>query len=335
MPAFLCPHCAQRFEAPTEWAGRFQDCPHCRRPVRVPAARSGVAGEEATATLVQTLLRPPEGPGELGRLGSHRVQKILAVSGLSVVFQAESLESGEPVALKVLLPALLGVTDHRERFLREARILAGLSSRHVVRLLQVSEDRDVPYMALELLYGETLARRLERVGRLPVREVLRTGREAAEGLAAVHAQGVVHRDINPANLWIETPSGRVVILDFNLALSFEGEEAPLQGVLAGTPLYMAPEQANNKPLDPHSDLFSLGCVLYQMCTGEAPFRRPDTLATLLAITLKDPRPLEEINPEVPPALAQLVRQLLEKDPADRPASARAVADALAAIERGA
>jgi hypothetical protein len=151
-------------------------------------------------------------------------------------------------------------------------------------------------------------------------------------LAAAHARNLIHRDIKPANLWLEAGQGRVKILDFGLA-RVAGDDTHLTqtGVVVGTPRYMAPEQACGEKVDQRSDLFSLGCVLYRMSTGELPFQGPNTIAILQAVALGEFTPVREVNPQVPRALADLVMKLLAKDPKDRPSSARAVADALRSI----
>jgi hypothetical protein len=227
---------------------------------------------------------------------------------MGVVFRAEDPQLGRPVALKALLPGMAAIASARERFLREARAAAALKHDHVVTIHQVGEDRGVPFLAMELLEGEPLDARLQREGGLPVAEVLRIGRETAEGLAAAHARGLVHRDIKPDNLWLEsrgeegpsTGRSRVKLLDFGLARAAGGESHLTQsGLIVGTPEYMAPEQAQGGPVDGRCDLF-----------GQ---RGRDA-------------------PGVPPALSELILRLLAKEPEGRPASAAAVVAALAALE---
>jgi serine/threonine protein kinase len=183
---------------------------------------------------------------------------------------------------------------------------------------------------MKLLLGESLEDRLNRQAPLPVDEVLRIGSEIAEGLAVAHERGLIHRDIKPANIWLEEGRDRVKIVDFGLARTWgEDTRVTQTGYLVGTPAYMAPEQAEgDTPVDFRADLFSLGCVLYRMATGELPFKGKHTMAVLLALATKTPRPPREINPALPSAFDALVRHLLEKEPADRPQSAREVVAAL-------
>src|SRR5262249_27717391 len=155
------------------------------------------------------------------------------------------------------------------RFLREARAVAALKHHHIVTIYQVGEDRGVPFLAMEFLEGEPLDARLQRETRLAVPEVLRIGREIAEGLAAAHERGLIHRGIKPANVWLEGEKGVAKLLDFGLARSAgDGTQLTTAGAIVGTPAYMAPEQATGGGVDARCDLFSLGCVLYRLCTGE-------------------------------------------------------------------
>jgi serine/threonine-protein kinase len=300
--------------------------------VDVGADRSG---EVEPAPSYAGLLSPPQASGELGWLGLYRVVKVLGQGGMGVVFQAEDSQLRRAVALKVMLPEVAANRAARERFLREARACAALKSDHVVTIYQVGQDRDIPFLAMELLQGQSLQEQLTPGGPLPVPEVLRIGREVAAGLAAAHAQGLVHRDVKPANVWLEAPAGRVKLLDFGLARP-GGSRADLTqtGKVLGTPEFMSPEQARGQPLDARSDLFSLGAVLYTLCSGAKPFQGTTVMAVLTALAVDTPVPVRERNPDVPPALAELVARLLAKDPAARPTSAGEVVGALAAIEAG-
>ena len=260
--------------------------------------------------------------------------KILGAGGMGVVYQAEDSHLKRAVALKVMKPALAASDSARRRFLREAQAAAAIEHDHIVSIYQVGEDRGLPYLAMQLLKGETLHERARREGRLPVAEVLRIGREIASGLAAAHRRGLVHRDIKPPNIWLEAGTGRVKILDFGLAREAGGEaDVTQRGVIVGTPAYMAPEQATGQVIDARCDLFSLGCVLYRLCTGQLPFHQANAIAVLVAVANDQPPSPPQLNPEVPQPLSDLVMHLLAKDPADRPLSADMVVDALAALER--
>jgi serine/threonine protein kinase len=302
-------------------------------------------------------LAPPQTPDEIGRLGPFRILKVLGAGGMGVVFKAEDPQLGRAVAIKAMLPALAVSPSAKQRFLREARATAAIKHDHIVSIYQVGEDRNVPFLAMEFLEGEPLDNRLKRDGKLPPAEVLRITREVADGLAAAHERGLIHRDIKPANIWLEAIAERgtrnaelkktgsefraprfafrVKILDFGLARATADESHLTQtGAIVGTPAYMAPEQANGTNPDARCDLFSLGCVVYRMCTGQQAFKGNDTISTLLAVATQEPTPVQQLNAEAPPALAELVMKLLAKDPAKRPQSAAEVIEAIQAIEAG-
>jgi len=328
-------------------------------PAAMPAKVPGQAGQDSmsdssgqtNAAAAQGLtpeltefLAPAQAPDELGRLGPYRVLQVLGAGGMGVVYRAEDPLLQRAVALKAMLPGLAASGAAKQRFLREARAAAGLKHDHIVAIYQVGEDRGAPFLAMEFLEGESLDERLKRQGKLPLAEVLRIGREVADGLEVAHAKGLIHRDIKPANIWLEKlpgdrrssgPRYRVKILDFGLARATADDSHLTQsGAIIGTPAYMAPEQAQGKGVGPRSDLFSLGCVLYRMCTGQPAFRGSDSISTLVAVATEDPPPPRAIDPGLPPALSDLVMRLLAKKPEQRPASAAEVAERLDALARG-
>jgi hypothetical protein len=213
--------------------------------------------------------------------------------------------------------------------------MARLDHEHVVPVYEAAEDPTarVAYLVMPFLRGEPLDVRLTRDGQLPTAEAIRIAREAAEGLQAAHDRGLIHRDVKPSNIWLDR-RGKVKLLDFGLAHVGDADvELSQEGRVVGTPAYMAPEQANGQPVDARADLFSLGCVLYRMATGKSPFGGPTSIATLYSITTVPPPDPQSINPALPAELADLIRRLLARDPADRPASAGAVARELADLER--
>jgi urea transport system substrate-binding protein len=268
-----------------------------------------------------------------GRFAHYEILGLLGRGGMGAVYQAEDTRLRRLVALKVMHPALTAQLPARERFLREARAMAAVRSDHVITIYEVDQVEQVPYLAMELLQGQTLEEWLKARGAASVGEIVRIGREIAAGLAAAHARGLIHRDIKPANVWLEAPIDRVKILDFGLARPADNRTALTRtGDVVGTPHYMAPEQARGEPVDGRSDLFSLGVVLYRLCTGELPFRGDSVMAVLTALAVDEPAPIRECNPQIPPELDRLVMQLLEKDPGRRPAAAVQVVDVLAALD---
>jgi len=285
-------------------------------------------------------LAPSQGPGELGRLGSFRILKVLGHGGMGVVFQAEDTHLKRAVAVKAMRPEVAKKTTARERFLREARAAAALVHDHIVAVYHVGEEGGVPYLVMPLLKGASLENFLKKkqgdqAGTpLTLGQILKLGREIAKGLAAAHAVGLIHRDIKPANIWLDaTTGGRVKILDFGLARGGSDDPHLTQsGAIVGTPAYMSPEQAGGQKVDPRTDLFSLGCVLYRLCTGQLPFKGDTTMATLLSVMQDNPRPVRDINPAIPQPFSDFVMSLLAKEPAGRPASAKEVVSALQTLE---
>jgi hypothetical protein len=248
---------------------------------------------------------------------------------MGVVFRAFDTKLHRVVALKALAPQLATSSAARQRFVREARAAAAVTHDHIIAIHAVEDAGPVPYLVMQFIDGPTLQKKLDRTGQLPLKEILRIGLQIAEGLAAAHRQGLVHRDVKPANILLENGVERVKLTDFGLARAGDDASLSQSGVVAGTPMYMSPEQADGLAVDFRSDLFSLGSVLYAMCTGRPPFRAPSAMAVLKRVCEEMPRPIREINPELPPWLGDLAARLHAKAPADRFASAREVADLLA------
>jgi hypothetical protein len=293
--------------------------------------------DEAAQSPVQ-FLAPAQAEDEMGRLGGYRVLKILGRGGMGVVFLAHDPNADRQIALKVMLPDVAQKPEARERFLREARATAGIEHDHIVPLYHVAEDNGVPFLTMPLLKGMTLEDWLKQreKSKEPVElaQILRIGQEMAQGLAAAHERGLIHRDIKPANVWLDAGANhRVKILDFGLARPADDASLTQPGMIVGTASYMAPEQARGLAVDARADLYSLGCVLYRLCTGRLPFGGPDAMSVLIAATTEQVPEVRELNPDVPAPLAELIMQLLAKKPDDRPASARDVAGILQALER--
>jgi serine/threonine protein kinase len=318
------------------------------RPLRAHLAECAACRDQVAPTKPaanpaahREYLRPPEGPDELGRLGGYILRRVLGEGGMGIVFEAEDAALHRPVAVKVLKPSLCN-ESFRKRFVQEARIAAALPHDHIITIYQAGEDNGVPFLAMERLHGESLEDRLRRDRWLPLAEALDVARQVADGLAVAHRRHLVHRDIKPDNVWLATdgPGGpflRVKLLDFGLARSIQGDaNLTTQGMILGTPNYMAPERLRGLPVNERADLFSLGCVLYRSLAGVAPFDGDarNTGQVVAAVLQQEPTPLAEKAPGVPPGVVQLVDELLAKNPADRPASAKAVAKRLRNLEFG-
>jgi len=275
-----------------------------------------------------SFLSSPQGPDELGRLGSYKIMKLLGAGGMGLVFEAEDTLLRRQVALKVMKPEIAIKANHRQRFLQEARSGAAIPHDNIATVFQVGIENNVPYLAMQFLQGESLGSRLHRDGKIPIEESLRIIREVASGIAAAHETNLIHRDIKPDNIWLESdgqgrPWKRVKILDFGLATSVSNTEEGTSdsGMIMGTPHYMSPEQARGLPLDHRCDLFSIGCVLYQMISGELAFKGDNTLKIMNSLALHEPKPLNLIDSSVPTKVVELVQNLMRKKASERIASA--------------
>lgn len=259
----------------------------------------------------------------LGTLGDYRLLRLVGAGATGVVFQALDMPLDRLVALKILRPSLGPIS--RQRFLAEARSAASIEHANVVTIFQVGQTDQLAFIAMPWQPGETLAAKLDRGESFDETLIRKWVAEIAAGLHAAHGQQLVHRDIKPANIWITEDDQNVRILDFGLArIADETPGLTATGMLAGTPNYMSPEQARGQELDGRSDLFSLGCVLYQLLTGRMPFGGPNILATLQAIVSHEPTPpcltltWSKFHSR---DLSDLAMCLLEKQSDNRPQSA--------------
>jgi len=275
-----------------------------------------------------TFLAPSDNPAMLGRLGEFEVLEFIGRGGMGLVLKGYDHELNRFVAIKVLRPHYAEHAAARQRFSREAQAAAAVVHPHVVAIHAVDSAHQPPYFVMSYVPGESLQQRLDRAGPLDIAEVLRISQQVAEGLAAAHGQGLIHRDIKPANILLERNVERVLLTDFGLARAVDDASLTQSGVITGTPQYMSPEQARGESLDPRTDLFSLGSVMYAMLAGHPPFRADSAYAVLRRINEDIPRPLREINPNVPDWLEAFVNCLLKKRPEDRWQSAKQVADLL-------
>lgn len=275
-----------------------------------------------------SFLEPALYPDLLGRLGRYDVEHVIGAGGFGIVLKAHDSELRRVVALKVLAPHLMSSAAARQRFAREAQTAAAIVHEHVIPIYDVVNTDDQCYLVMQYIAGESLQERVDRQGPLPVEDVLRIASQIAAGLDAAHQQGVVHRDVKPANILMEKSVDRVLISDFGLARTADDANLTRSGVITGTPHYMSPEQASGALVDNRSDLFSLGSVMYFMCTGRPPFRAPQIVAVLNRICNHAHRPVQQIQPQIPAPVADLIDRLLSKDPARRFHSAAAARAAI-------
>jgi WD40 repeat protein/serine/threonine protein kinase len=243
---------------------------------------------------------------------------------MGIVLRAFDEKLHRVVAIKALTPALAEAGAARQRFVREARAAAAVTHDHVIAIHAVEDSGPVPYFVMQFIEGCTLQEKLDRVGALPLKEILRLGIQLADGLTAAHRVGLVHRDVKPANILLENGIERVRLTDFGLARAADDASLTQSGVITGTPSYMSPEQANGEKIDHRSDLFSLGSILYALCTGHPPFRAGTPMAVLKRVCEETPRSIREINPEIPQWLEAAISKLQAKEPEQRFATASEV-----------
>jgi serine/threonine protein kinase len=312
-------------------AGSFFEHPPAGLDVTVDAAAHDThkaAGWDGSLAF----LKPCHKPGRIGRLvgnaGEYEIIEVIGSGGMGIVLRGCDTKLRRVVAVKVLAPELARNPTAVKRFLREAKAAAAVVHDHVVTIHNVEETHQPPFLVMQYIDGQTLQQKIDRGGALELKEILRIGCQTAAGLAAAHKHGLVHRDVKPANILLENGVERVKITDFGLARAADDLEITQTGLIAGTPQYMSPEQARGEPIDARSDLFSLGSVLYTMCTGRPAFRAETTMGVIRRVCDDDPRPIREVNAEMPPWLEGIVSKLLAKNPSDRFQSAAEVSELL-------
>lgn len=314
-----------RYEAAQPEAANLSDA---IRQLKADEFVEGSAREGATSTRPLDFLEPSDQPGSLGRLGSYEVSEVVGQGGMGVVLKAFDPSLHRVVAVKVLAPYLAHNPQARKRFIREAQAIAAVSHDHVITIHAIDESVEQPKIVMQFIAGRSLQEKLDAEGSLDLKEVLRIGMQTASGLAAAHAQGLVHRDVKPSNILLENGIQRVKLTDFGLARAVDDASLTQSGVIAGTPQYMAPEQANGDAVDHRADLFSLGSVMYAMCVGHSPFRASTTMGVLKRVCHDPPRPIQELNPDIPDWLCAIIMQLLAKRREDRFQTAKTVAEVL-------
>jgi eukaryotic-like serine/threonine-protein kinase len=273
------------------------------------------------------------------RLGPYKIISKIGAGGMGEVYRAHDVRLDRDVAIKILAERLVNDPEAIVRFEREAKAVASLSHPNILAIHDFDQDKDVYFTATELLEGETLRQRISKSA-LPWRKAVEIGIAITEGLAAAHSKGVIHRDLKPENIFL-TSDGQVKILDFGLAAirsqkkvvesSALTESGETEETVLGTVGYMSPEQIRSSDVDGRSDLFSCGCILYEMLTGQRAFRRETVFETVAAVLKEDPPELAETGMRIPPELQRLVHHCLEKNEKERAQSAHDVAFELRTI----
>ncbi len=275
-------------------------------------------------------LRPGPGrpSGIIGHtLGGNTVIAKIGEGGMGAVFRAHDEGLDRDVAIKVLPPSLARDEIYRTRFLREARALARVKHPNLVQIYNVAAEKGLHFFSMEYIDGESLSVHIVHAEEMPLGEILRIAGQVLSALAAVHACGVTHRDIKSANIMIE-PSGRAVLMDLGLAKDEAATGVTTDGMILGTPEYMSPEQAEGVPATPRSDIYSFGIVLYEMATGELPFRGKSAIAVLRKQVEEEAPSLAERRPDLPPEFVRAVAAAMRKKPEERPSSAMELAGML-------
>lgn len=328
----VCEGCAAALRDATATQDEWADVCDSLQSADFPAASSG--GIESSKPSRQresaclSFLSATDDPHMLGRFAGYEIAGVIGYGGMGIVLKAFDAALHRFVAIKVLAPHLATSGAARKRFAREAQAAAAVTHDNVIAIHGVDQWNDLPYLVMPYVRGESLQRRIDRRGPQGTLEILRVGRQIADGLAAAHAQGLVHRDIKPANILMEEGVDRLQITDFGLARAMDDATLTRSGVIAGTPHYMSPEQARGESIDARSDLFSLGSVMYAMATGHPPFRAETSYGILRRITDHQARPVGELNTELPSWLAVIIAKLHAKTPSDRFQSAAEVAAVL-------
>ena len=280
----------------------------------------------------ESYLSPPLLESDFASIGPYRVLAQHGEGGMGCVFRAIDTRSEQTVAIKVLHPKVSKEATSKKRFLRELQALQQIRSPHVVEVRDVGEVGQLPYLVMEFLRGTNLQMYRQRFQSLPIHEILRIAIETVDGLAAVHQCGLIHRDIKPENLWIESSTLNVKIIDFGLAHAVSEEmRLTRTGTFIGTPSFMAPEQASGGSIGQRADFFSLGCVLYDLSTGQRPFDRQNILSTLSALANHTPDNPVDLWPDCPAGFSELIMQMLEKEPQKRPQDCQEIAGKLKQI----
>ncbi len=323
-----CPDCQTKLERISETGISMQDVRQYLRPDEPgDCVPSGDIDQHERPRRLDFLTESDD-PQSIGRFGRYEVREILGHGGMGIVMRGYDPALSRHSAIKVLAPHLATSAAARSRFFREAKSAAAVVHEHVIPIHTVDEEQGIPYLIMPVVEGRSLEQRVQEQGPLKIQEVLRIGMQIASGLAAAHGQGLVHRDVKPANILLAGGIERVMITDFGLARAADDANMTQSGVIAGTPQYMSPEQARGNDLDHRSDLFSLGSLLYFMCAGRSPFRSETTMGVLHRIVNDRPRSLASVNPDVPSWLQSIIERLLAKDASERFQSAAEVSDLL-------
>lgn len=323
-----CPSCGAELERRAASLDRWNDARELLADTSAKRSETESTTRDGTSLplpvrQVLDSLAPTDDPKSLGRVDGYEILGVVGCGAMGVVLKALDRPLDRVVALKVMSPSLAVCVAARRRFAREAKAAAAIHHPNVITIHGVSTDHTLPYLVMPYVKGVSLQQRIDSEGPLALEEVLRLGSQVAAGLAAAHRQGLIHRDIKPSNIMLDEGVEAAVITDFGLARTIDDATMTRTGVITGTPEFMSPEQARGDSIGFTSDLFSLGSVLYQLCTGRPPFRAQTPFGVLRRITDDRPRPIRETNPEIPAWACRLIDSLHAKSPDARPSAEEA------------
>ncbi|MEM1070966.1 MAG: protein kinase, partial [Planctomycetota bacterium] len=275
------------------------------------------SGDDQPLQTLTEFLAPTDDPQMIGRLGRYEICGFIGQGSTGIVVKAFEPSLNRYVAIKVLSPAYSSNGAARKRFEREGRAVASVVHSNIVPIFAVDQFRGLPYIVMQYVPGLSLLQRLDKDGPLETEEVARIGLQVAEGLAAAHKVGIVHRDVKPANVLLENTIERAMVTDFGLARVADDASMTRSGTIAGTPQYMSPEQARGESIDARSDLFSLGSLMYAACTARPPFRAETIVGVIHRVTSANPRPIREVNPKIEQWMCDFIDRLIAKQPDER------------------
>lgn len=344
-----CPACQNKLEylsaAPDQWAGvqaalQAPESEASRRiarsicPLRADGTACDSSEQEEPAAIhcereleyLQEKLAPASHPELLGRIDRYEVEQLVGYGGMGLVFRGHDTELHRVVAIKTITSGLIPNGTVKQRFFQEARAVASLSHAHIVSVHDIITTGPVPAIVMQYVAGPTLGEHLSKNGPMAWRAVLQLGVQLCDALETAHRSGLIHRDIKPGNVLLEANGTRAMLTDFGLVRILDNKTITRSGVIPGTPEFMSPEQAWGKTLDPRSDLFSFGSLLYTMLTGKSPFASIEAMATLNKLCNEPHRPLQEYSRDIPRQVVKLVDRLLAKQSRRRLSTAAEVRD---------
>jgi eukaryotic-like serine/threonine-protein kinase len=321
MPRIQCPHCSagREIESSALAAGASITCSACGKSFTMsPPARGGSTQKLSDALVPSAGSSAPRPENVPATMGPYEIRGVVGAGGMGVVYRGWDARLSRPVAVKTLKPELAQQREYCERFLREARAAAALSHPNVCQIYFIGDEAGSPFFAMEYLEGRTLEGLTREEGKLPPERAIGLIRQAALGLKAAAARGIIHRDIKPSNL-VLTPDGTLKVTDFGLAkLVVADAGLTMAGEVLGSPNYLAPEQASGAPSDLRSDIYSLGATLYELLTGRPPFEGPTPVSIILKHVREPVRSPRQFSPDLPFPLVALTQRMLAKRPEDRP-----------------